>query len=413
MKSKFFESTKILKTMVSTLLAAIIILSTLAPFASASTATPANSAVSAVSAVSANQSASTTTTRPGYRPRYQIPTNFTELVEEIRGIIFTYNPEIADMLLEVTDQTRPNLPVSGPQSPNFHPGLHTHTINEFIAVYVIDGPNMAAQMWDGTIRAIHYAAHWYVMLLTPSRLVGGQWWRSFDFKVSGQRITVAFSAGHDSLIPTAASAGSLPQQFRCSLWEKYVSPTSYNMCANVNAVYGLLNELFAFYTDARGMAGGMNGYIMSYIERNGFCVDIARIFFFNRGHVSLFYSFVFWTVHHLLYLQENHPVQFRNIMNNEAFRKVFAYTYHNYRELIYVITQNNNREFLESLSMMGVRFTAENGVAWFDVGNGWQSGVNIAPHSTRCEKAAIVIQELSTPRYADMLSYLLGDFSIE
>ena len=328
-------------------------------------------------------------------PSFTTPTDLSEMVDEIRAILFTFSPESVRLMETFTTTARPNLPIPNDfQRPtrivrdnqgNILPE-HSITVNEFIAIFSHPSDNLFINLSNVT----HYIKHY----LQSSARIG--YTRAF---VERQIVNIPLVPAQNNIIRSDASLGNLPEHLRTFRWASSVS-SSARITANMLSVYGILEELAAYYFDTL-VPNQATGYVLTYLDRNGFDFDFVLNWYHASTHRLAFYEHVFWTVHHLLFLYENHPNQFAQIMGNAAYRRAFAYTYASYRRLLDVTAPANVETVFSAAENMGISVWQEQDVIWFDMGRGTKRGITMGPSDYLPLR-----QELATPRYAAMLAAL-------
>jgi hypothetical protein len=163
----------------------------------------------------------------------------------------------------------------------------------------------------------------------------------------------------DQLIKTETVTGSLPARLRSFRWKTYVAPNA-DPSANQHGIYGLLNEFNAYY---RGLKAVYECYpyladIKGFEDSN---VAIAYISALATDGSALgaFFEFKYWSLLYLLQLKEKNPTQYKEIINNQNFFKVFFYVHDHFEELVETMVPLRVDEFINNLNDNGVMASLE------------------------------------------------------
>jgi hypothetical protein len=163
----------------------------------------------------------------------------------------------------------------------------------------------------------------------------------------------------DVQIKTEAVTGSLPTNLRSFRWNTYVAPNA-EPTANQHGIYGLLDELNAYYRDLKAVyecypyLADINGF-----EDSDIAMAYISALATDGSPAGAFYEFKYWSLLYLLHLKEKNPVQYREIANNQNFLKVFFYVYDHFEELVEGMIPQRVDEFIRRLNDAGIMASLE------------------------------------------------------
>ena len=344
----------------------------------------------------------TLATVPAFASRVQspitMPEDLREMVDEVYHILRFYSPEHYAMMQVFTTADRPNLPIG-----EYHVRLtyaafdtstgqllpqYRRTMNEFIADF-----SCASGSLFSNLRSVsHYLAHKFFEVGTQG---------SLSYIVDGRHIAV-YPLPINEIIRTETSAATIPLHLRTQNWAAYTQSPGR---ANSLGVFGLLEEFMACYIHTK-VVNNATDYVINRFENEGFCTYLMSMYLFYALEFNIFYDFLFWITHHILYLRYNYKHQFIQIVSNEEFVTVFSYVYTNYRHLINVTAPNNVQRVFDSLS--GARITHQYNDGNFTFYQGSWRLNSFNPTMAGANDARYIMRELETPRYSEMIEFLLS-----
>ena len=339
---------------------------------------------------------------PAFASRSQspvnMPENLREMVDEVYHILRVYSPEHYAMMQVFTTADRPNLPIG-----EYHIRLtyaafdsstgrllpeYSRTMNEFIADFSCESASIF-----GNLRSVsHYLAHQFFDVGADS---------SLGYIIDGRYVAV-YHLPSNKIVRTETSAITIPPHLRTQNWAAYTQSPGR---ANSLGAFGLLEEFMACYIHTR-VVNNATDYVINRFENEGFCAYLMSMYLFYALEFNIFYDFLFWITHHMLYLRDNHKNQFVQIVSNEEFITVFSYVYTNYRHLIYVTAPNNVQRVFDSLTSMRVTHQYDDGYFTFYQGS-WRIN-SFNPTMAGVYDARNIMLELQTPRYTEMIDFLLS-----
>lgn len=144
--------------------------------------------------------------------------------------------------------------------------------------------------------------------------------------ISNGMYTVRYYTGSGNFVPitfskpfyTVEMARYIPERLRTFRYNVYVGAPSENLGANIEGVYGLLNEFMAYLW-------GMNNVLSMYGYYKAQNLDEAYWEYYYKGMNcrQAYAEFRFYILTYLLYARDSHPEYYNEIINNAAFRNVF------------------------------------------------------------------------------------------
>lgn len=128
---------------------------------------------------------------------------------------------------------------------------------------------------------------------------------------------------------SSEAASHIPQNLRTFRYNRYVSESA-TVTANVNGVYGMLNEFSAYYW---GMHAAWSLY--PYLQNNVSTYDGFSSFVssYQNGR-DAYAEFYYWTLVYLDYARKNNPDTYQAILSNRAYAKTFKDMRKKYERLI-------------------------------------------------------------------------------
>ncbi len=147
----------------------------------------------------------------------------------------------------------------------------------------------------------------------------------------------------------------VPEENRSFRWFLYLSEDS-TQSANVDGIYGLLDEFEAYYYGDRSVYDVYPYFVsMPYKTRN--FVD-----YYNALGGQAFYEFQYFTLSYLIYAKKYYPTTYASIMNNKEYRAAFRFIYTKYKYYNEVQIPNRMKELISILKKHGVHASFQNDI---------------------------------------------------
>jgi len=319
------------------------------------------------------------------------------LVYDMLYIIHQHSPSISTMLMFEAEHRNP-------------PTSERSIVGGYIVTSIINTIATGDRFFSTLSTIAHYRAHWLHM--SGARHITGV--------VTGGRS--AYLVSDDFVIvsvgergfPLTESAGVLiPEALRTRRWSSYVSPGA-RPDSNRDGVFGLLNELDAYYRGFR-ITVDATEFLLTNLNNSNSQDDMRAMVlgYFNtlQNNVLAVYEFTYWSLVYLLYVQEHHPSQFTAIMANENYRKVFIYVYNNAMRLIDELPelQNTILTRFEAVTDANTTIIKDERGIWTRTNNadGSRSSRQLLSFGDNHQHAEMLRNEISRQRYTEMLNTLL------
>lgn len=118
----------------------------------------------------------------------------------------------------------------------------------------------------------------------------------------------------------------LPKSLTDSIFRfnAYIANEGNNMSSQVNGLYGLLDEMCAYYHEAKALWEAKDAYNNSDALKNA----LAEV-------VTAFYEFQFFTNQYLKMIEEEYSWALSNLRNDNDFRIAFTFIYDAYKEIVF------------------------------------------------------------------------------
>lgn len=116
------------------------------------------------------------------------------------------------------------------------------------------------------------------------------------------------SVNYTDVYKSEEMAATFPSSLRTFRFDTYVSEGE-TTSANVNGIYGLLNEFTAYYWNA---------------HTNNLISKKYGVWDQETNIVQPYYEFLYWMTNYMLYAKEHYPQVYKSILNNEDFLEAFA-----------------------------------------------------------------------------------------
>ena len=120
--------------------------------------------------------------------------------------------------------------------------------------------------------------------------------------------------------PSKEIAQIIPEKLRTLRFKNYIYPSQPNQGTQIEGVYGLLDELNAYY---QGTKNSMNLYQYYAKETKQTPADWFNFFSEIDATYFAYLEFKFYILKYLIWGQKKHPQLFRDILANRNFRKAY------------------------------------------------------------------------------------------
>lgn len=122
------------------------------------------------------------------------------------------------------------------------------------------------------------------------------------------------------VFPSKEIAQIIPKELRTFRFSTYVSPSQKSQGTQVEGIYGLLDELNAYY---QGLKNSMNLYDYYVKETKQTPTDWFNFFAEIDATYYAYTEFKFYILKYLQWAQKNHPSVYRDIVNNKSFKAAY------------------------------------------------------------------------------------------
>jgi hypothetical protein len=224
-----------------------------------------------------------------------------------------------------------------------------------------------------------------------------------QYLVEGEIIKVQHGS---SPIKTETVTGTLPVRLRTFRWGTYVSPNAIPT-ANQHGIYGLLDEFNAYYRGLKAVyecfpcLSELDGFRDENVARS-YVSALAT----DGSSAGAFYEFKYWILRYLVYAKEKAPAQYRSIMQNGNFLKVFLYIHDNFELLVEEMIPKRVNELISGMGEAGLKASLEDirgiGLAFFVQTNSLSKAF-VPIHDAA---ASAVREDMKQERYNAMLGEL-------
>ncbi len=182
---------------------------------------------------------------------------------------------------------------------------------------------------------------------------------------------------------------SVPERCRTSRFSTYISEPIPNLASNVQGVYGLLNEFAAY-------RWGMNNNIAMFGYYDRFEDNMTTWGRFVADGVSnrlAYAEFKYYILHYLYYAKQHHPSVYRQIMDNDEFKRAYRGTEGEFAKTIWTF-EDKLRQVQARLEANGynVNFTEKSFIVTNASGAG--SGLSLLH-----DEYSTLVQEMEKGRY--------------
>jgi len=130
-------------------------------------------------------------------------------------------------------------------------------------------------------------------------------------------------------VPTEFFSDSIPSNLRTFRYDTYASKGA-TSSSNVLSVYGLLNEMNAYSWGANNTLK-----MLQYLEDQGASqTEMNKTWSWEFSILNAYAEFKYWTLGYMMYVRDNYPDVYANIMNNAEYRKAYATVCNNFENVI-------------------------------------------------------------------------------
>lgn len=144
-------------------------------------------------------------------------------------------------------------------------------------------------------------------------------------------------------VHTDEFAKNIPENMRTFRYDTYVSSSSM-VSANLCGVYGMLDEMNAY---SLGAATTLKLY--PYVKTHGGSSEISSYWRPVYSSLCAYAEFKYWTLGYLLYLKENYPSIYTNILANKDYCEAYTTVTKNYEDVIAKAAANYRECFEEDI----------------------------------------------------------------
>ena len=254
-----------------------------------------------------------------------------------------------------------------------------------------------AQIAESLNTAVHEICHGYTGLLAyPAKEAAGigacASGTYFSYYIGG---TESILVKQTPVFPTREMAASIPARMHTLRFPTYVLASG-NLGAQVNGIYGLLDELNAYYH------GTKTAFDLLTFYRTEMPQTPETWLAFFTGVNGTYYAYGEFTYYISMYLRHakaNHPAQYREIVANESLKNAYAKIDRNYRDLIaaYVAAK---KDILAELARQGYSVSEDSKLLWIGKNGSRQGRGNFLDVHTR------LMDELAKDEHRTMLNAL-------
>ncbi|MBN2080229.1 MAG: hypothetical protein JW838_14765 [Spirochaetes bacterium] len=219
----------------------------------------------------------------------------------------------------------------------------------------------------------------------------------------GDRYLAFYIGGDEDILvritrvfPSREIARDFPAGIRTFRFATYVDSPRSNMGTQVNGVYGLLDELNAYYHGTRTALD----LLPFYKKQSRQDAQLWRAFFNQvNGTYYAHLEFKLFILKYLIYAEKTHPGIYRDIMDNEGFRKAFATIDKNFTALNEEYSRSKT-DIFGFLKTKGIEAREEGKYLYFKSGNTTMGLGNFT------DTRDLLARELEKTEYRDMLARL-------
>ncbi len=120
--------------------------------------------------------------------------------------------------------------------------------------------------------------------------------------------------------PSKEIAQIIPKELRTFRFATYVSPSQKSQGTQLEGVYGLLDELNAYY---QGLKNSLNLYEYYTKETKQAPSDWFNFFTELDATYYAYTEFKFYILKYMIWAKKRHPMVYRSILNNQPFREAY------------------------------------------------------------------------------------------
>lgn len=238
-----------------------------------------------------------------------------------------------------------------------------------------------AGLMDCLGTAVHEECHSYLH-------GNGGWNKEAIYIGSGEHLVVEYT----DVVPSTYMAATIPESLRTFRWRDYVGEPDAGMASNVDGPYGLLNEFTAYCWGCNDDVSMLDYYLTQPQSAENWLDYVQNA----AGSISAYAEFRYYILHYMLYVREQYPDVYANVMANEAFLDAFTIIENKYASVVATYLANLER-VRYAAEDMGLR-AFQSGDAFF-IGN---RGVGM-----NLEDYDLLMTEMEKPEYQQMLDLLM------
>ncbi len=198
------------------------------------------------------------------------------------------------------------------------------------------------------------------------------------------------------VFPSKEMARDFPAGIRTFRFATYVDSPRSNMGTQVNGVYGLLDELNAYYHGTRTALD----LLPFYKKQSRQDAQLWRAFFNQvNGTYYAHLEFKLFILRYLIYAEKTHPEIYREIMGNDGFRKAFIAIDANFAALNEEYARSRE-DIFRFLKTRGIEAREEGKYLYLKSGNATMGMGNFT------DTLDLLARELAKDEYRDMVAML-------
>lgn len=205
---------------------------------------------------------------------------------------------------------------------------------------------------------VHEVCHGYTSTLTYQYI---QQDPNMSYKFGDEYFLYFIDSLHSILVPktpvfsTNEIHRTIPKQLRSPRYETYIHPEKKSLGAQVNGVYGLLDEWNAYYHGTRTDLDLFDYYAQKAQSEPSFWLE------FFSGVNGTYYAhleFKFYTLKYLMFARDHHPQIYDQILSNKQFIAAFLAIDRSFSELINQYFERKKQIF-QLLKQQNVEFSED------------------------------------------------------
>lgn len=187
--------------------------------------------------------------------------------------------------------------------------------------------NGSKRLVDAVDTTVHEEFHGYTHTYGDSLAYADGTWHRYEYFYLGNKKTNRVVV--TDVFKTAEAASKIPKRYRTFRYDTYVSNSS-GVSANLEGVYGMLNEFSAYYWGMHA-SESLYPYIKKHVSSAEGYWEFISSFTNNRDAYAEFY---YWTLVYLDYARQHKPEVYKEILANDSYTKTFKTMRSKYQKLI-------------------------------------------------------------------------------